>query len=61
MKPILYDELTVSIFGVNKLTKEDQRDLRRLFRKYIRTEIRFFIESYLLPEHLKNKVKVVIQ
>lgn len=61
MKTTLYNEMVISIYGVNKLTKEDQLDLRRLVYGDIGNDIRIYIEDELIPEHLKNKVKVVIQ
>lgn len=56
---IIYDEFTVQIEARNNLTKQEQREVR-LMASAIMSDTRAYIEDELVPEHLKNKVKVTV-
>ena len=57
---ITYDEINVQILGLRELSHDDQRDVRRSCMSF-GDDLRSYIEDELIPEHLKNKVKVVVK
>lgn len=59
-KFILYDQFTLSIQAVKKLSIDDRRDVRHL-SEAILSDAMVQINNEMVPEHLKKKVRVVIE